>query len=121
MTLKTTLELEAFASKHTNIEVIYAKEIALTQTLNVMNKGTALWKLCLIFALGFLALEYSGHGKSSGKFTNGNITKWSNEVKIIIKWIICWVYRCVVPTIIILISISYLANPRQHKIIFYIT
>ena len=26
---------------------------------------------------GFIALEYSGHGKSSGKFTNGNITKWS--------------------------------------------
>ena len=24
--------------------------------------------------LGFLAIEYSGHGKSSGKFTNGNIT-----------------------------------------------
>ena len=38
--------------------------------------------------LGFLALEYSGHGKSSGKFTNGNITKWSNEVKIIIKKIV---------------------------------
>ena len=26
--------------------------------------------------LGFLALEYSGHGKSSGNFTNGNISKW---------------------------------------------
>ena len=25
--------------------------------------------------LGFLALEYSGHGKSSGKFTKGNISK----------------------------------------------
>ena len=35
--------------------------------------------------LSFLALEYSGHGKSSGKFTNGNITKWSNETSIIIK------------------------------------
>ena len=34
---------------------------------------------------GFLALEYSGHGKSSGKFTNGNITKWSNETSAIIK------------------------------------
>ena len=27
--------------------------------------------------MGFLALEYSGHGKSSGKFTNGNISKWT--------------------------------------------
>ena len=38
--------------------------------------------------LGFLAFEYSGHGKSSGKFTEGNISKWSNEAKLIIKKII---------------------------------
>ncbi len=38
--------------------------------------------------LGFLALEYSGHGKSSGKFETGNISKWSNETKIIIKKIV---------------------------------
>ena len=38
--------------------------------------------------LGFLALEYSGHGKSSGKFINGNISKWSKEIKIAIKKII---------------------------------
>ena len=38
--------------------------------------------------LGFLALEYSGHGKSTGKFINGNISKWSKEIKIIIKKII---------------------------------
>ena len=38
--------------------------------------------------LGFLALEYSGHGKSSGKFTEGNITKWTKETKIIIKKIV---------------------------------
>ena len=35
--------------------------------------------------LGFLAIEYSGHGKSSGKFTEGNITKWSLDTKISIK------------------------------------
>ena len=38
--------------------------------------------------LGFLALEYSGHGKSSGKFTNGNISKWSKDVEIVIKKIV---------------------------------
>ena len=38
--------------------------------------------------LGFLALEYSGHGKSSGKFTNGNISKWSKETCLLIKKII---------------------------------
>ena len=37
---------------------------------------------------GFLALEYSGHGKSSGKFINGNITKWSNETKQLIRKIV---------------------------------
>ena len=38
--------------------------------------------------LGFLALEYSGHGKSSGKFTNGNITKWTRETTILIKKVV---------------------------------
>ncbi|MDA9653776.1 alpha/beta hydrolase, partial [Candidatus Pelagibacter sp.] len=37
---------------------------------------------------GFLALEYSGHGKSSGKFTSGNITKWSKETTLLIKGIV---------------------------------
>ena len=36
----------------------------------------------------FLALEYSGHGKSSGKFTSGNISKWSNDTNILIKKIV---------------------------------
>ena len=38
--------------------------------------------------LGFLALEYSGHGKSSGKFTNGNISKWTKETNLLIKKIV---------------------------------
>ena len=38
--------------------------------------------------LGFLALEYSGHGKSSGKFTNGNISIWSKETSLLIKKIV---------------------------------
>ena len=38
--------------------------------------------------LGFLAIEYSGHGKSSGEFTKGNISKWTSETKIIIKNIV---------------------------------
>ena len=38
--------------------------------------------------LGFLALEYSGHGKSSGRFVNGNISKWTLETKILIKKIV---------------------------------
>ena len=38
--------------------------------------------------LGFLGIEYSGHGKSSGKFTNGNISRWTNEVKFVINKIV---------------------------------
>ena len=35
--------------------------------------------------LGFLTLDYSGHGKSSGEFTKGNISQWSNDTKILIR------------------------------------
>ena len=38
--------------------------------------------------LGFLAIEYSGHGKSSGEFIKGNITSWSNDAKNSIKRIV---------------------------------
>ena len=45
-------------------------------------------KYCKKRKIGFLAIEYSGHGKSSGKFTKGNISKWTEEVKIAIKKIV---------------------------------
>ena len=38
--------------------------------------------------LGFLALEYSGHGKSSGEFTKGNISSWTRDTRLIIKKIV---------------------------------
>jgi len=38
--------------------------------------------------LGFIAVEYSGHGKSSGEFTKGNISKWTDETRLMIKKII---------------------------------
>ena len=37
---------------------------------------------------GFLALEYSGHGKSSGKFNSGNISKWTKDAAYLIKKIV---------------------------------
>ena len=52
------------------------------------DKPKKILKYCNSKKLGFLAMEYSGHGKSSGKFTQGNITKWTNEVKISIKKIV---------------------------------
>ena len=38
--------------------------------------------------LGFVALEYSGHGNSSGDFTSGNISSWTNDTKFIIEKIV---------------------------------
>ena len=52
------------------------------------DKPKAIFKYAKKNNLGFLALEYSGHGKSSGKFKKGNISKWSKEVKIIIKRVV---------------------------------
>ena len=52
------------------------------------KKPQAFKKYAVKNKLGFLAIEYSGHGKSSGKFTNGNITKWSNDAKNLIKKIV---------------------------------
>ncbi|MDC1129388.1 alpha/beta hydrolase [Candidatus Pelagibacter sp.] len=52
------------------------------------EKSKAIFKYTKKNKLGFLALEYSGHGKSTGKFVKGNISKWSKEVEITIKKVI---------------------------------
>ena len=52
------------------------------------EKPRAIFKYTKKNKLGFLALEYSGHGKSSGKFTDGNISSWSKEIEITIKKIV---------------------------------
>tara|TARA_B100001057_G_C22639195_1_gene867538 strand:- start:148 stop:912 length:765 start_codon:yes stop_codon:yes gene_type:complete len=38
--------------------------------------------------LGFLAIEYSGHGKSSGKFVDGNISLWTKDARKLVKKIV---------------------------------
>ena len=52
------------------------------------NKPKAFYSFAKKNNLGFLALEYSGHGKSSGKFVNGNISKWTRDAHILIKKIV---------------------------------
>ena len=49
------------------------------------EKPNALLKFAKKNKISFLAVEYSGHGKSSGKFINGNISKWSKETSILIR------------------------------------
>jgi len=52
------------------------------------KKPQAFKKYAIKNKLGFLAIEYSGHGKSSGEFTKGNISEWSIDVTKSIKKIV---------------------------------
>ena len=52
------------------------------------KKPQTLFKFAKKNKFGFLALEYSGHGKSSGIFAKGNISIWSNDTKRAIKKIV---------------------------------
>ena len=52
------------------------------------KKTQTLLRFAIRNKLGFMALEYSGHGKSSGKFTKGNISSWTNDAKLVIKKIV---------------------------------
>ena len=48
-------------------------------------KPTAIQRFCGKQKLNFLKFEYSGHGKSAGKFTEGNISRWTDQAKHLIK------------------------------------
>jgi len=49
-------------------------------------KPTTIQKFCRSRRLSFLKFEYSGHGKSSGSFIQGNISRWTKEAKQLIKF-----------------------------------
>ena len=49
------------------------------------EKPKTLYEFCKKNNIGFLALEYSGHGKSYGKFEDGTISSWTHDAKMIIK------------------------------------
>ena len=48
-------------------------------------KPICIEKFCKKQKLNFLKFEYSGHGRSTGKFAKGNISKWTNDAKKLIK------------------------------------
>ena len=83
-------------SKNTKLRYLvnnYRKKIYIVFLHGFMSniegeKPKAIFKYAKKNKLGFLALEYSGHGKSTGKFTKGNISKWSKEVEIVVKKIV---------------------------------
>ena len=49
------------------------------------QKPLKIKRFCRNKKIGFLTFEYSGHGKSAGKFTDGNISKWTKDAKLLIK------------------------------------
>ena len=51
----------------------------------VGEKPNTIQKFCAKKKIGFIKFEYSGHGKSSGQFTDGNISKWTNDAKQLIN------------------------------------
>ena len=51
----------------------------------VGKKPNAIQKFCRKKKIGFIKFEYSGHGKSSGKFTDGNISKWTSDARQLIN------------------------------------
>ena len=81
---------------HSNIKIKYLlskknSEIAVVFFHGFMSdmigeKPKAIQKFCNKNNLNFLRFEYSGHGKSTGKFVKGNISKWTNEAKELINF-----------------------------------
>ena len=49
------------------------------------TKAKAIQKFCIKRKLNFLKFEYSGHGKSTGKFIEGNISNWTHDARQLIK------------------------------------
>ena len=49
------------------------------------KKPIEIQKFCKRQKINFLRFEYSGHGKSTGKFIEGNISKWTLEARKLIK------------------------------------
>ena len=71
-----------FSKKNSQITVIFFHGF-----MSNMNgkKPMAIQKFCFRHKLNFLKFEYSGHGKSTGNFIKGNISKWTKEAKSLIK------------------------------------
>jgi len=71
-----------FSKKDSQIAVIFFHGF-----MSNMNgkKPIAIQKFCLKHKLNFLRFEYSGHGKSTGNFIEGNISKWTKEAMHLIK------------------------------------
>ena len=71
-----------FSKKNSQITVIFFHGFMSNM---IGKKPMAIQKFCFKHKLNFLKFEYSGHGKSTGNFIKGNISKWTEEAKSLIK------------------------------------
>ena len=71
-----------FIKKNSQITVVFFHGLMSDM---IGKKPSAVQKFCRKLKLNFLKFEYSGHGRSSGKFIEGNISKWTDEAKQLIK------------------------------------
>ena len=71
-----------FLNKKSQITVVFFHGFMSDMT---GKKPIAVQNFCKKQKLNFLKFEYSGHGKSSGQFTDGNISKWNNDAKSLIR------------------------------------
>ena len=71
-----------FAKKKSDITIVFFHGFMSDM---VGKKPNAIQKFCREKNINFLKFEYSGHGKSTGKFLEGNISKWTKEAEELIK------------------------------------
>ena len=71
-----------FVKKNSQITVVFFHGLMSDM---IGKKPNAVQKFCRKLKLNFLKFEYSGHGKSTGQFIEGNISKWTDEAKQLIK------------------------------------
>ena len=71
-----------FTKKNSHITVVFFHGFMSDM---IGAKPTAIKKFCEKQKFNFLKFEYSGHGKSTGKFIEGNISQWTHEAKQLIK------------------------------------
>ena len=71
-----------FSKKNSQITVIFF--LGFMSNMNG-KKPMAIQKFCFKHKLNFLRFDYSGHGKSTGNFIEGNISKWTREAILLIK------------------------------------
>ena len=71
-----------FLNKNSQITVVFFHGFMSNM---IGEKPMAIQKFCRAKKINFLRFEYSGHGKSAGKFTNLNISNWTNDARLLIK------------------------------------